>query len=121
MEKFDVHWYGVLNLAAGIWLLFTHILSIADVPVMCGWSAYVLGSYIATLSAMTLQQESTLLHGANAGCGLAVVASPFLFGFAGDASMPHFLGVGLFVAATSAWAAVTVEDEEGTNRAGSAA
>ncbi len=113
MESFDIRWYSVVNVAAGIWLLFAHILSITDVPVMSGWAAYVLGSYIAAVSAMTLQVHDTRLHGINIALGLAAVLSPFIFGFSAHSTiLQQFIGVGLVVAGTSAWAAVTGGDEE---------
>lgn len=96
----DGHWWNVLGLLAGIWVLLSVYSGATMVaPPGGGWAVYLAGAGLAIFSGGAVEDADPAYGWGSAISGGVLVATPFLFGLTGDVptaaaiAVPGLVGV----------------------------
>jgi hypothetical protein len=102
----NAQWENWVNLVLGVWLFATpwtvaHRLA-ADLTNMMSWNSWLVGLAVAISAGMALQELKPWEEWVNLVLGVWIVLSPWIFGYASEASLTwNSIVVGLCIAVFS--------------------
>lgn len=106
------HWQDRIEVLLGLWLVACPF--VLSFPLQsAAWSAIVAGVCVVLLSLETFFVPDLVEEWGNLAVGIALMVSPWLFGYASDTTaLTNAVGAGLAIAGLSFWAVEDIHHEQ---------